>query len=143
MPRLYRDVVRCAAVSGGTWILTIEDDTDANDGTLVEWCLVLTCPRQSLDFIRGDADSNGTFSGLADGLFIFFFGFVAGADAPPCLEAADANGNGSFSPVPDGLYILRYAFVADASAPPEPFPFCGPDPDETDSLGCMMPGPCL
>ena len=48
-----------------------------------------------LDFIRGDADSNGNLDGLNDALFILNFGFRAG-QRPLCLETADADGETEF-----------------------------------------------
>ena len=89
--------------------------------------------------LRGDADGNGTFSGLVDGLFVLNYQFVAGAPEPPCLKAADADDSGSFQGLLDGLYILNYQFVVGSPPPPPPGPSaCGNDPT-ADSLTCVTP----
>ena len=84
-------------------------------------------------FKRGDADGDGTVSGIPDGLFVLKFQFEAGAKAPPCMAAADCNGSGDVSGIPDGLFILRWQFEAGAEVPPDPGPTkCGADPNELD-----------
>ncbi len=91
------------------------------------------------DFIRGDADSDGVFSGLIDGLYILDFQFGNGPP-PPCMEAADADGNGIFSGLVDALYVLVHQFQGGAP-PPAPYPECGLAPFPMllcdDSPGCL------
>ena len=89
------------------------------------------------DFIRGDADGDGSFNGLVDGLWVLNFGFTGG-DAPPCLEAGDGDGDGLVNPLVDGVYILLHGF-AGGDPPPAPYPACGPDPDPGTSVGCDTP----
>ena len=88
------------------------------------------------DFIRGDSDGNGTFSGLLDGLHLLAFGFSNGPP-PPCLEAADADGNAILNALPDAVYILAHGFSG-GPPPPAPYPFCGMDPEPATSLGCAV-----
>lgn len=92
------------------------------------------------DFIRGDADGDGTFNGLADGLYTLEHGFLGGP-APPCMESADADADGIFNALADGLYVLEHAFLG-GPPPGAPYPACGADPDEPNSLGCA-PNACL
>ena len=89
-----------------------------------------------MTFRRGDADGNGTFVGLLDGVFILSFQFVPGSPAPPCMDAADADDDGSFSGLVDAFYLLNYQFLPGNPPPPDPGPFtCGVDPS-ADALGC-------
>ena len=92
-------------------------------------------------FLRGDADGNGNFTGIVDGLFILNFAFIPGNPAPPCFKAADADDSGTFVGIVDGLFILNFAFVPGSPPPPPPGPdICGPDPT-ADGLDCIV-HPC-
>ena len=84
--------------------------------------------------LRGDADNNGAFNGLLDSIYILSHQFQGGP-APDCLEAADVDGNGAFNGLIDGLYSLQHAFQG-GPPPPLPYPTCGPDPEQSESLGC-------
>ena len=84
-------------------------------------------------FARGDADGNGTVSGLIDGLFILNYQFNGGA-TPPCLDAADVDGNGVLTGLLDALYVLNFQFAA-GDPPPAPGPTCGITPALI--LGCL------
>ena len=92
-------------------------------------------------FLRGDADGNASFNGLADGLYALRFQFLAGSPPPPCMDAADANDDGSFSGIVDGIYCLNFQFVGGSPPPPSPGPFvCGPDATN-DPLECAVSCP--
>ena len=80
------------------------------------------------DFIRGDADGNSVFNGLADSLFVLEFQFQGGPP-PPCPDADDS---GVLNGLVDGLYILGFQFQG---GPPPPPPIAGPDPTP-DGLLC-------
>ena len=93
------------------------------------------------EFVRGDANGDGTLTGLVDGVFILNFQFVPGSAVPPCMDAADVDDNGAFSGLVDGLLVLNYQFVPGTPPPPDPGPTaCGPDPTD-DPLDCLDP-PC-
>ena len=85
------------------------------------------------DFIRGDADGDGIFNGLVDGIFILNYQFSGGA-APPCQDAADFDDNGLINGLIDGIGVLNFQFSG-GNPPPPPFPAPGPDPTP-DSLIC-------
>ena len=93
-----------------------------------------------IQFVRGDADGNGSFLALVDGLFLLEFGFTGGA-APSCEDAADIDDNGELQPILDTLYALSFAFV-NGPAIPDPFDECGVDTTidallcETATSGC-------
>ena len=85
---------------------------------------------------RGDADSNGTTNGLADGLFLLNFGFLPGSPAPLCMDAADVDDSGMVNGLLDALMILNFQFVPGSLPPPAPGPaVCGSDPTD-DALDC-------
>ena len=87
-------------------------------------------------FRRGDADANGTFNGLVDGLFILNFQFVPGSPPPPCMRAADFDDDGAVNGLVDALGTLNFQFIM-GSPPPPPGPLdCGPDPT-ADTLNCV------
>ena len=92
-------------------------------------------------FIRGDADANGTFNGLVDALYILDHQFLGGPELV-CLESGDADGDGFFSGLNDALYVLSHGFTGGPSSP-APFPACGEDPDLVDSLGCNPVDACM
>ena len=82
------------------------------------------------EFIRGDADDNGSLQ-LTDGIYILNFLFLGGA-APGCTESADADNNGAVQ-LTDGIYILNFLFLGGADTPLPGGFACGPDPDEEGS----------
>ena len=58
-------------LAGETWISAVD--------------VIPAAPVSPQLFIRGDANGDGTFAGLTDGLFILTAQFVAGSPQPPCL----------------------------------------------------------
>ena len=96
-----------------------------------------------LPFLRGDADGNGTVSGLRDGLFLLRFGFQEGK-APPCADAADADDNGTVNGLTDALRMLRWGFEEGPEPPAPGAETCDTDPTADDDLGCDVASPtCL
>ena len=89
--------------------------------------------------MRGDANGDGTFNGLADGLTLLSWQFVAGTPPLSCPSAADADDSGTVNGLVDGAACLNFQFVAGSPPPPPPFPGCGSDPTP-DSLGCSSSG---
>ena len=88
--------------------------------------------------IRGDADADGLFSGILDGVFLLSFGFIPGSPVPPCLAACDADGNDVFETILDGLHLLNIAFIPGSPPIPAPFPDCGPAASTIDAVGCAI-----
>ena len=88
----------------------------------------LTCATYSCDFIRGDADGNGTVDAL-DATAVNNYLFVGGTLG--CLDAADANDDGVISQA-DAVQILTPGGL------PLPGPLtCGPDYTR-DTLDCQI-----
>lgn len=107
------------------WNTVVEVGTfypDFVDGEL------LLVPLAGPVFIRGDANGDGAFTGIVDGLSILAWNFQSGPP-PPCLVAADADGDDVLSGLVDALYIFAHQF-AGGPPPPAPFPFCD-QPDST------------
>ena len=77
---------------------------------------------------------------IADGVFLLVNLFAGGMN-PNCNDAADANDDGSID-VSDVISILGFQFNG-TSPPPAPFPACGVDPTDTDTLGCASYNACL
>lgn len=100
----------------------IEGDFDSCSTTLV-----LT------PFIRGDADNDGVFNGLADALYLLSAAFLGGP-VPSCSDAADADDDSVVNGLTDATYMLAYGFLG-GPAPPPPHPGCGTD-TVPDSVGC-------
>lgn len=89
------------------------------------------CGNGEPTFVRGDADGNGSFNGLIDGLFTLNAIF-AGGFPPPCADAADFDDSGSIN-LTDGFGMLNYQY---AGGPPPVGGFeCSPDPTD-DSFEC-------
>jgi hypothetical protein len=89
----------------------------------------------AVDFLRGDANSDGVLS-LADAYFIYSHVFRDHA-APECREAGNANGDRKID-VADAIWIVNYLF-RNGPASPEPFPLAGPG-TELDALPCAAYG---
>ncbi len=90
-------------------------------------------------WLRGDANGDGSFNGLTDGLFVLNFQFIPGSPAPPCLAQADANGDGGFNGLTDGLYMLNFQFVPGSPPIGAPHPDCGGDVVTGSPLDCDTP----
>ena len=107
--------------------LAPEDDPDPTTASVH---VVFGIP-QRVEFIRGDADSDGTLN-LTDAVFALSFLFLGGT-VPICEDAADVDDLGSVE-LTDAVYLLNHLFLGGA-APPAPYPEAGQDPTE-DALGC-------
>ena len=102
---------------------------------------LITVLLEGVPFLRGDADGNGVFNGLVDGLFILAFAFIPGSAVPLCMDAVDADDDGIFNGLLEGLYVLNFAFVPGNPPPPPPgVDACGIDPT-ADDLNCQI-GSC-
>ena len=105
-------------------------------------CDVVDLVDSAVQFVRGDADSNGQID-CTDVIGILshvFFG-----DAPPaCSDAADADDNGMIEPS-DAILVLSWLY-SEGEPPRAPTPdgptysedACGVD-SSVDSLGCLTP----
>src|SRR5437870_5726246 len=102
--------------------------------------LLLLTPLHAVDFIRGDANSDGKVS-VADAHYIASYVF-RGGERPECLESADSNADGTIN-LSDALRLLFF-LVLDANAPPAPYPNPGPGANagghDCASYGGGMPG---
>jgi hypothetical protein len=107
----------------------------ASVGALV-LALVLGAGRlQGADFLRGDANSDGTVS-IADAYFLVAH-LMFGGWYPECKDAGDANDDGRLM-ISDAIAILSTLGLGDPL--PEPFPGAGGDPTPQTSLGCESYG---
>src|SRR5213594_3468983 len=97
---------------------------------------LVALPLQATDFIRGDANGDGVVS-ISDAHFINVMLFLGGP-LPECDNAADADSNGTVQ-LTDAVRILDVKFLGTQAIGP-PFPNAGPDPDPTNSLGCVSYG---
>jgi hypothetical protein len=77
----------------------------------------------AVDFIRGDANSDGVVS-FADGEAVL--GYLFRHEELPCLDAADATDSGGVDIV--DAAAIRNHVINGAYDPPSPFPEPGPDP---------------
>ena len=94
--------------------------------------LILAAPLSGqVPFLRGDADGDGTFNGLSDGIYILTHQFLGGPP-PPCLESADADDDAVFNGLIDAIFVLTHQFLG-GPAPAPPYPECGVDPDPDTS----------
>lgn len=91
-------------------------------------------------FRRGDCNRDGGRN-VGDAITILSALFVAFGVVIDvgCLDACDGNDDGSVD-VADAVTLLHTLFLG---APlPAPFPACGIDPTDQDSLSCNEPSPC-
>ena len=129
-------------LSDGAWSLEIE--TGLAGGILQEVCLVITegvflgVP----EFLRGDANADGSVFCLIDALYLLQWAFTGGPP-PPCLDAADIDDDGVLIALLDALACLGWQFGS-TSPPPAPGPSdCGPDPDgDADGIDCETADAC-
>ena len=101
-------------------------------GTSISITGVVTPPPVDADFIRGDANFDGTVN-LADGSFLQDYVAGTGGPAPACFDAADVNDDGILN-IADVIDLYDFLFSG-GTAPNSPFPLAGSDPT-TDSLDC-------
>ena len=91
----------------------------------------LPCPRARADFVRGDANQDGSIN-LAD-VVLQVRALFTGEAAFPCEDAADADDSGDLL-ITDPIRTLGFLFDDQVLPPPH---LGGPGPDPTcDVLGC-------
>ncbi|MCA8959560.1 MAG: hypothetical protein KDC38_03560, partial [Planctomycetes bacterium] len=95
----------------------------------------LIAPSGPIEFIRGDANGDGSVGDIGDPIFILGYMFASGP-APGCLESADANADGAVN-LADVISLLVHLFEM-GPAPPAPYPSCG-TPSVGLLLGCVSP----
>ncbi|MEM7167435.1 MAG: di-heme oxidoredictase family protein [Planctomycetota bacterium] len=103
---------------------------DMNSNNLPDECEV---------FRRADCNSDGA-QNVADAVFSLSHLFVVGSETPLCEDACDANDDGMHD-IADPVRLLTHLFSA-ALAPPAPYPGCGNDGTDTDSLPCTTTSTC-
>src|SRR2546427_11988175 len=77
-----------------------------------------TLPLVAVDFVRGDANSDGRVS-IADAHFLLSHVF-RGFTSPECMDAGDFTDDEKLN-ITDSVQLLRY-LVLGGSPPPSPFP---------------------
>ncbi len=108
---------------------TIVDRTFLEEFTITPGIVI---PR----FIRGEVNADGKVD-IADAIALLGHLF-AQKPAPVCPDAADANDDGALN-IADAIKILGHLFASAGPLPP-PFPSCGQDPTDTDTLAaCIFP----
>jgi hypothetical protein len=95
--------------------------------------LLVTPGASAVDFLRGDANSDGNVS-VSDAHFISRFLFEGGARAD-CMKAMDVNGDGTIN-VTDSVFIENYEWLG---GPPPALPFPEPGPGEAGGEGASVP----
>src|SRR5262245_24531683 len=96
--------------------------------------LFLGGPAVAVDFLRGDANSDGVVS-LADSEYLLRYMF-RGGDAPACLRSGDVKADNGID-ITDAYAIAIYLF---RDGPPPPSPFPAPGPDDGAGLPCEAYG---
>lgn len=110
--------------------ITAATSLDANSNNIPDECEI---------FSRGDCNSDGNHN-IADAVFALSHLFVVGSPNPLCEDACDVNDDGTHD-IADPVRLLTHLF-ASAMAPPAPFPACGNDGTDTDSLPCTTTSTC-
>ena len=93
---------------------------------------------QSIRFVRGDADANGTVD-LTDAI-VTLNAIFQGQGELICMDAADANDDGVVD-VSDAVKTLLFKFLGGDIIPDPGADSCGSDPT-ADGLGCESFPPC-
>lgn len=101
--------------------------------------VVVGPPLAQQRILRGDCNSDGTTSGVADAIVALsrtFLGAPVG-----CLAACDMDADGVPGSITDVLRLLMHNFAGGIPLPP-PFPECDATAKDTDFvLGCETPSP--
>lgn len=142
---------------GSLWILfPAPGPADCNGNGLADSCDIANgtsldlngdgipdeCGLPSVLWVRGDCNADGGIN-LADAIYLLNGLFPSGTPppAPPCEDACDANDSGGLN-LADAIFLLGALFGQPATPLPPPHPTCGPDPTDTDPLGCTAFPPC-
>lgn len=110
----------------------IPDDCDISSGFSTDTNGNQQPDECEVDFIRGDCNGDGTVD-IADavsGLGVLFTG-----EDTQCVDACDNNDDGS-NDIADPIYLVNFLFDPMSPAPANPFPTCGMDSSNVDSIGC-------
>ncbi|MCC6963511.1 MAG: VCBS repeat-containing protein [candidate division Zixibacteria bacterium] len=102
----------------GAYSADIDNDSD-NDVIMVHWgwdFSGLTFLVNSLDWIRGDADGDGSIA-ISDAVYLVNYIF-AGGPVPAPITSGDPDCSGAIS-ISDGIYLINYIFGG-GPAPCEP-----------------------
>ncbi|MGE3165045.1 MAG: di-heme oxidoredictase family protein [Planctomycetota bacterium] len=87
-------------------------------------------------FVRGDCNVDGSID-IADavlGLGVLFMGSTS-----TCTDGCDNNDDGAHD-IADPIYLVSHLFSSGSPAPMPPYPACGPDGDDSDTLApCSNP----
>ena len=119
------------AVSANAQQICLEATDECGDPLTMNVCCDVTC-NPGIQLIRGDCNSDGLVD-LADTIFELAALFTGGGPVP-CEDSCDLNDDGVLD-ISDGIYNLLNLFGGGAP-PAAPFPACGVDPTDTDTLGC-------
>ncbi len=84
-------------------------------------------------FVRGDSNGDTNID-ISDA--IASLGFIFSGNPAGCHDALDPNDSGNID-ISDAIFLLGYIFSA-TSDPLAPFPSCGVDPTDTDTLDCAV-----
>lgn len=106
-----------------------DDDCDADPA----------CVGTGNTFLRSDCNQ-GSGTDVSDAIYLLGFLF-SGGDTPSCLDACDVSDDGTLD-IGDAISLLDFLFGT-GTVPPAPGPStCGPDPTDTDPLGCVSAPVC-
>ena len=111
---------------------------DACGGVMSQICCDITCDAGPI-FVRGDCNADGGGNNIADVVAALGFLF-AGTGSPLCGDSCDMNDDGGFD-ISDAVFLLSNLFSS-GNFPPAPYPNCGVDPTDTDSINCDSFPPC-
>ncbi|MCA8960906.1 MAG: hypothetical protein KDC38_10360 [Planctomycetes bacterium] len=130
--------VTIPVTSGDTYLVQVGGGFDLSGSVSGLGTLVVDGASATAEiFQRGDSNADG-MNDISDVVFLLGSLFIAGSDAPSCLDAADSNDDGILD-VSDSVYLLAFLFSGGAALPAPQS--CGPDPS-SDALDCSDFDPC-
>lgn len=115
----------------------VPDECDIREGTSADSDgngIPDECPAALPLFVRGDANDDGIVD-ISDAVRILGWLFLGDAE-PGCVAATNTNGDGA-ADLSDAVYVLTHLFLG-GPEPDQPFPDCGPMPDD-EALTCDTP----
>jgi len=126
-----------SVVADGSELYFFADASLGGKGDYDIWRSIVE-PYVKEDFVRGDANGDGEFN-LSDTIAMLHY-LLGGADLIPCKLSADATNDDDID-MSDAAFLLRFLFVG-GRVPDQPFPECGVDPEDAQSLFCEIYEPC-